>query len=69
MAKPEHLGPVDKHEQLKSIGVMLSRQPSNKGDLDEGTFFVGQGHNVLEVLGRFSSSMHYKTRNTPGEPE
>eukprot|EP00975_Prorocentrum_lima_P053832 11296060-Prorocentrum_lima.AAC.1 len=29
----------------------------------------GQGHYILEVLERFSSSMHYKTRNTPGEPE
>eukprot|EP00975_Prorocentrum_lima_P034585 7270621-Prorocentrum_lima.AAC.1 len=32
--------------------------------------FIGvQGHYVLEVLERFSSSMHYKPRSTPGEPE
>eukprot|EP00975_Prorocentrum_lima_P042660 8960752-Prorocentrum_lima.AAC.1 len=37
--------------------------------MDKGTYFVGQGHYMLEVLERFSSSMHYKTRNTPGEPE
>eukprot|EP00975_Prorocentrum_lima_P060979 12787137-Prorocentrum_lima.AAC.1 len=28
MSKPEHLGPVDRHEKLKFIGVMISRQPS-----------------------------------------
>eukprot|EP00975_Prorocentrum_lima_P049866 10433492-Prorocentrum_lima.AAC.1 len=37
--------------------------------MDEGTYFVGHGCYILEVLERFSSSMHYKTRNTPGEPE
>eukprot|EP00975_Prorocentrum_lima_P001571 339029-Prorocentrum_lima.AAC.1 len=36
--------------------------------MDEGTYFVGQGHYYLEVLERFSSSMPYKTWNTPGEP-
>eukprot|EP00975_Prorocentrum_lima_P008260 1764983-Prorocentrum_lima.AAC.1 len=44
---------------------MVSRQPSGIGDHEEGTFFVGQGHYMLEVLERFSSSMHYKHRNTP----
>eukprot|EP00975_Prorocentrum_lima_P027014 5681886-Prorocentrum_lima.AAC.1 len=68
MSKPEHLGPVDRYEQLKFIGVMISRQPSTLGGHEEGTFFVGQSHHVLEVLERFSSSMHYKNRNTPGEP-
>eukprot|EP00975_Prorocentrum_lima_P015196 3221601-Prorocentrum_lima.AAC.1 len=48
---------------------MISRQPSTVGDHEEGTFFVGQGHYVLEVLERSSSSMHYKNRNTPGAPE
>eukprot|EP00975_Prorocentrum_lima_P025351 5322967-Prorocentrum_lima.AAC.1 len=28
MAKPEHLGPMDRHQKLKFIGVMISRQPS-----------------------------------------
>eukprot|EP00975_Prorocentrum_lima_P036118 7598087-Prorocentrum_lima.AAC.1 len=37
--------------------------------MEEGTYFVGQGHYILEVLERFSSSMHYKTRNTLGEQE
>eukprot|EP00975_Prorocentrum_lima_P062313 12884975-Prorocentrum_lima.AAC.1 len=37
--------------------------------MHEGTYFVGQGHYILVVLERFSSSMHNKTRNTPGEPE
>eukprot|EP00975_Prorocentrum_lima_P025305 5312870-Prorocentrum_lima.AAC.1 len=37
--------------------------------MDEGTYFVGQGYHTLEVLERFNSSMHYKHRNTPGEPE
>eukprot|EP00975_Prorocentrum_lima_P063894 12894275-Prorocentrum_lima.AAC.1 len=50
MTKPEHLGPADKHEELKFIGVMISRQPSTNNDTDAGTFFVGQGHYVLEVL-------------------
>eukprot|EP00975_Prorocentrum_lima_P062622 12886630-Prorocentrum_lima.AAC.1 len=58
-----------RHEKLKFIGVMISRQPSKTNDMDEGTFFVGQGHYILEVPERFSSSMHYKTQNTPGEPE
>eukprot|EP00975_Prorocentrum_lima_P070915 12934754-Prorocentrum_lima.AAC.1 len=48
---------------------MISRRPSRIGDHEEGTWFVGQGHYVLEVLERFSSSMHYKNRNTPGELE
>eukprot|EP00975_Prorocentrum_lima_P010062 2144812-Prorocentrum_lima.AAC.1 len=37
--------------------------------MDEGTYFVGQGHYIVEVLETLSSSMHYKTPNTPGEPE
>eukprot|EP00975_Prorocentrum_lima_P028307 5950349-Prorocentrum_lima.AAC.1 len=65
MSKPEHLGPVDRYEMLKFIGVMISRQPSQVGGHEEGTCFVGQGHYVLEVLERFSSSMHYKNRTTP----
>eukprot|EP00975_Prorocentrum_lima_P050730 10629747-Prorocentrum_lima.AAC.1 len=48
---------------------MISRQPTTTNDLEEGTYYVGQGHYVLEVLERFSSSMHYKPRSTPGEPE
>eukprot|EP00975_Prorocentrum_lima_P057530 12065032-Prorocentrum_lima.AAC.1 len=27
MSSPEHLGPLDRHEKLKFIGVMISRQP------------------------------------------
>eukprot|EP00975_Prorocentrum_lima_P061306 12851484-Prorocentrum_lima.AAC.1 len=69
MSKPEHLGPVGRYEKLKFIGVMISRKPSTVGGHEEGTFFVGQGHYVLEVLERFSSSMHYKNRTNPGEPE
>eukprot|EP00975_Prorocentrum_lima_P017315 3661235-Prorocentrum_lima.AAC.1 len=42
MSKPEHLGPVDRHEKLKFIGVMISRQPSWVDGHEEGTFFVGQ---------------------------
>eukprot|EP00975_Prorocentrum_lima_P031013 6511859-Prorocentrum_lima.AAC.1 len=34
--------------------------------MEEGTYFVGQGHYVLEVLERFSFSMHYKPGSTPG---
>eukprot|EP00975_Prorocentrum_lima_P028111 5907181-Prorocentrum_lima.AAC.1 len=37
--------------------------------MEDGTYLVGQGHCMLEVLERFSSSMHYEARNTPGEPE
>eukprot|EP00975_Prorocentrum_lima_P052301 10956625-Prorocentrum_lima.AAC.1 len=69
MSKPEHLGPVDRHEKLKCIGVMVSRQPSRVDGHEEGTLFVGQGHYVLEVLERLSSTMHYRNRTTPGEPE
>eukprot|EP00975_Prorocentrum_lima_P039707 8343464-Prorocentrum_lima.AAC.1 len=47
MSKPEHLGTVDRHEKLKFIGVMISRQVSNTNDIDEGTCFVGQGHYIL----------------------
>eukprot|EP00975_Prorocentrum_lima_P027622 5806177-Prorocentrum_lima.AAC.1 len=43
------------------IGVMISRQPSTIDGHEEGTFFVGQGHYVLEVIEIFSSSMHYKS--------
>eukprot|EP00975_Prorocentrum_lima_P037907 7975711-Prorocentrum_lima.AAC.1 len=50
MSNPEHLGPVDRHEKLKFIGVMISRQPSKTNEMDEGTYFVGQGHYILEVL-------------------
>eukprot|EP00975_Prorocentrum_lima_P013356 2835208-Prorocentrum_lima.AAC.1 len=42
MSKPEQLGPVDRHEQLKLIGVMISRQPSRVYGHEEGTSFVGQ---------------------------
>eukprot|EP00975_Prorocentrum_lima_P012722 2694765-Prorocentrum_lima.AAC.1 len=42
MSKPEHLGAVDRHEKLKLIGAMISRQPSKANDMDEGTYFVGQ---------------------------
>eukprot|EP00975_Prorocentrum_lima_P004890 1065648-Prorocentrum_lima.AAC.1 len=58
MSKPEHLGPLDRHEKLKFLGVMISRLPTRTKDMEEGTYFVGQGHYVLEVLERFSSSMH-----------
>eukprot|EP00975_Prorocentrum_lima_P047566 9943143-Prorocentrum_lima.AAC.1 len=34
-----------------------------------GTYFVGQGDNVLDVLGSFKQSLHYKSRSTPGEAE
>eukprot|EP00975_Prorocentrum_lima_P001892 411425-Prorocentrum_lima.AAC.1 len=37
--------------------------------MDEGTYYEGQGHYILDVLEIFSSSMHYKTRNTLGKPE
>eukprot|EP00975_Prorocentrum_lima_P069429 12926359-Prorocentrum_lima.AAC.1 len=33
MSKPEHLGPVDRHEKLKFVGVMISRQPSKTNDM------------------------------------
>eukprot|EP00975_Prorocentrum_lima_P067380 12914575-Prorocentrum_lima.AAC.1 len=69
LTKPENVGPVGRHEKLRFIGVMISRQPFKTSDLDEGTYFVGQGHYMLEVLERVSTSMHCKTRNTPGEPE
>eukprot|EP00975_Prorocentrum_lima_P065486 12903745-Prorocentrum_lima.AAC.1 len=69
MSKPRPLGPLGRHEKLKFIGVMISRQSTKTNELEEGTYFVGQGHYVLEVLELFSSSMHYKTRHTPGEPE
>eukprot|EP00975_Prorocentrum_lima_P019801 4166302-Prorocentrum_lima.AAC.1 len=68
MSKPRHLGPVDRYEKLKVAGVLISRQPTTIQDMDEGTYFVGQGHYTLEVLERFLSSMHYKPRNTPGAP-
>eukprot|EP00975_Prorocentrum_lima_P003632 792961-Prorocentrum_lima.AAC.1 len=47
----------------------MSRQPTTIQDMDEGTYFVGQSYNTLDVLERFNSSMHYKPRSTPGEPE
>eukprot|EP00975_Prorocentrum_lima_P048798 10208883-Prorocentrum_lima.AAC.1 len=48
MSKREHLGPLDRHEKLKFIGVMRSRQPTKANDLEDGIYFVGQGHYVLE---------------------
>eukprot|EP00975_Prorocentrum_lima_P038689 8127527-Prorocentrum_lima.AAC.1 len=65
MSKPEHLGPVDRYDKLTFIGVLISRQPSKVGGHEDGTFFVGQGHYVLEGPERFSSSMQYKNRTTP----
>eukprot|EP00975_Prorocentrum_lima_P060149 12612138-Prorocentrum_lima.AAC.1 len=50
MSKPQNLGPLERHEKLKFIGVMISRQPTKTNDLEEGTYFVGQGHYILEVL-------------------
>eukprot|EP00975_Prorocentrum_lima_P018914 3984942-Prorocentrum_lima.AAC.1 len=32
MSSPEHLGPLDRHEKLKFIGVMISRQPHKTND-------------------------------------
>eukprot|EP00975_Prorocentrum_lima_P043447 9121380-Prorocentrum_lima.AAC.1 len=40
---------------------MCIRDRSKTNDIDEGTYFVGQCHSILEVLDRFSSSMHYKS--------
>eukprot|EP00975_Prorocentrum_lima_P057187 11997187-Prorocentrum_lima.AAC.1 len=40
---------------------MCIRDSTKTNDQEEGTYFVGQGHYVLEVLERLSSSMHYKT--------
>eukprot|EP00975_Prorocentrum_lima_P067089 12912961-Prorocentrum_lima.AAC.1 len=39
MSKPEHLGPMDRYERLKFIGLLISRQPSKVGGHEEGTFF------------------------------
>ena len=69
MATPEHLGPSDKHDKLKFIGVMITRHPKTTEEFQEGTYFLGQGAYVLEVLERFSSSMGYRSRTTPGEPD
>eukprot|EP00975_Prorocentrum_lima_P044159 9259350-Prorocentrum_lima.AAC.1 len=33
-SKPEHVGPLDRHEKLKFIGVMISRQPTRTKDMD-----------------------------------
>eukprot|EP00975_Prorocentrum_lima_P058116 12189857-Prorocentrum_lima.AAC.1 len=35
MSKQEHLGPMDRHEKLKFIGVMIRGQPSRNGDHEE----------------------------------
>eukprot|EP00975_Prorocentrum_lima_P006363 1372179-Prorocentrum_lima.AAC.1 len=40
MSNPEHLGPLDRQEKLKFIGVMISRQPTTTNDKGEGTYFV-----------------------------
>eukprot|EP00975_Prorocentrum_lima_P059099 12394058-Prorocentrum_lima.AAC.1 len=50
MSKPRHLGPADRCEKLQVAGVMISRQPTTIQDMDEGTYFFGQGHYTLEVL-------------------
>eukprot|EP00975_Prorocentrum_lima_P071120 12935930-Prorocentrum_lima.AAC.1 len=47
-SSPEHLGPLDRHEKLEFLGVMISRQPRKTNDKEEGTYFVGQGHYMLE---------------------
>eukprot|EP00975_Prorocentrum_lima_P053132 11142494-Prorocentrum_lima.AAC.1 len=39
MSSPEHLGPLDRHDKLKFIGVMISRQPQTTNDKEEGTYF------------------------------
>eukprot|EP00975_Prorocentrum_lima_P018737 3946978-Prorocentrum_lima.AAC.1 len=45
------------------------KRPQKANNKEEGIYFVGQGHYILEALERFSSSMHYRTRNTLGGPE
>eukprot|EP00975_Prorocentrum_lima_P026530 5579165-Prorocentrum_lima.AAC.1 len=39
ISKPEHLGPLGRHDKLKFIGVTISRQPTETTDLEEGTYF------------------------------
>eukprot|EP00975_Prorocentrum_lima_P067329 12914170-Prorocentrum_lima.AAC.1 len=42
MSRPEHSGPIDRHETLKLLGVTISRQPTKINGMDEGTHFLGR---------------------------
>eukprot|EP00975_Prorocentrum_lima_P046858 9794623-Prorocentrum_lima.AAC.1 len=69
MSTPEHLGRQHPNEKMKFIGVMITRAKAKDSEYPEGSYYVGQGAYALEVLDIFSSSMNYKGRTTPGEPE
>eukprot|EP00975_Prorocentrum_lima_P056798 11915172-Prorocentrum_lima.AAC.1 len=45
---------------------MITRAKSKDPEHPEGSYYVGQGAYTPEVLDRFSSSMDYKGRTTPG---
>eukprot|EP00975_Prorocentrum_lima_P042923 9013412-Prorocentrum_lima.AAC.1 len=38
MSKPEHVRPMDRHEKLKFIGVMIRRRLIKTNDIEEGTY-------------------------------
>eukprot|EP00975_Prorocentrum_lima_P032418 6806769-Prorocentrum_lima.AAC.1 len=59
MSSPEHLGPQDPDEQLKFIGVMITRGKAKDSAYPEVSYDVGQGAYTLEVWERFSSSVNY----------
>eukprot|EP00975_Prorocentrum_lima_P009687 2064415-Prorocentrum_lima.AAC.1 len=69
MSTPEHTGPQDPDEKFKFIGVMITRAKAKESEHPEGSYYAGQGAYTLDVLDWFKSSMNYRGRTTPGEPE
>eukprot|EP00971_Amphidinium_carterae_P095523 1890129-Amphidinium_carterae.1 len=68
-SEPEHVGPEDQKGKLKFLGIMITRAEVTRGDIPKGSWLLSQEEYILEVLSRYSRSLHYKSRKTPGQPE
>eukprot|EP00975_Prorocentrum_lima_P015655 3318951-Prorocentrum_lima.AAC.1 len=50
MSTPDYMGPQDPEENIKFIGVMVTRAKKGYQYFPEGSYYVRQGAYTLEVL-------------------